>query len=380
MQMEEEESSLSLPPDSIPTACVAATTTAVSQMQDASLQRKHAAMLERLSNLHQSRLAKKSDSDSTSNPPSSETTQSFLARFSELKTSIESELSRISQSIVGSSSDPGALKPQLQNAAVSISDLEKFVAENSYFLPSYEVRTCLKTISDLKQSVDDVTSQVIPKKKFSFRGKKKGTVSASVQNEVENESQTNSSCQIKSVSGIENRDSSGAFDSSPGFRGKEGELLVKELSSHGEIGEFNLSNLRGCEVRIKGCSRALFVNKLIDCKVYVGPVFGSVLIEEAEGCVFMLASHQIRIHHAERCDFYLRVRSRPIIEDCNRVRFAPYSLRYDGIEKHLEDANLNEETSNWVNVDDFKWLRAVQSPNWSVLPENERLEMVDISN
>ncbi|WMV12366.1 hypothetical protein MTR67_005751 [Solanum verrucosum] len=90
-------------------------------------------------------------------------------------------------------------------------------------------------------------------------------------------------------------------------------------------------------------------------KVYVGPVFGSVLIEEVTNCVFVMASHQIRIHQAKKCDFYLRVRSRPIIEDSDGVRFAPYCLKYEGIEKDLEEANLGEETGNWSKVDDFKW-------------------------
>ena len=62
------------------------------------------------------------------------------------------------------------------------------------------------------------------------------------------------------------------------------------------------------------------------------------------------------------------------------MRFAPYCLSYEGIEEDLRDASLDEETGNWGNVDDFKWLRAVQSPNWSVLPENERAGMVQVSN
>lgn len=143
-----------------------------------------------------------------------------------------------------------------------------------------------------------------------------------------------------------------------------------------EIGEFTLSDLESCEVRLIGCCNAVFMNRLKNCKVYMGPVIGSILIEEVEGCVFVLASHQIRIHLAKSCDFYLRVRSRPIIEDSNVVRFAPYCLDYEGIEMDLEKAGLSEETGNWGNVDDFKWLRAVQSPNWCVLPENERVGKV----
>lgn len=29
--------------------------------------------------------------------------------------------------------------------------------------------------------------------------------------------------------------------------------------------------------------------------------------------------------------------------------------------------------NHWDEVDDFKWLKSEHSPNWSILPENERL-------
>ncbi|KAK4411678.1 Tubulin-folding cofactor C [Sesamum angolense] len=334
------------------------------------LERKHAAMLERLSNRHQSRLSGKTDPNSAT---SFESTQLFLSQFSQSKLSIESQLSRIRKQ-----PDP-THKPDLEAISLEISAMEKLIAENSYFLPPYEVRTCLNTVAHLRQSLDEVTSLVIPKKKFSFKNKptKKNPTVAAEKDAVlrEPEKELNVGSQKLGF-----RDLSTA----PGFRDRENDVLVKEFSINelegGQNGEFTLSNLRDCEVRLKGRLRALFMDKLMNCKVYVGAVTGSVLIEGAEGCVFVLASHQIRIHNARNCDFYLRVRSRPIIEDTSGVRFAPYCLSYQGIEKDLTEANLGEETGNWANVDDFRWLRAVQSPNWSVLPECERIKMVDVSN
>jgi hypothetical protein len=35
----------------------------------------------------------------------------------------------------------------------------------------------------------------------------------------------------------------------------------------------------------------------------------------------------------------------------------------------------HDETGEWENVDDFRWLRAVQSPNWSILPPSERVSV-----
>ncbi|KVI04301.1 tubulin-folding cofactor C [Cynara cardunculus var. scolymus] len=326
---------------------------------DPTTQRKHAAMIERLSNLHQSRVSSKSNVKD----PSFESTQSFLLVFTNSKQAIETSLAQIQQ--IPDSNLNHDLKSDLERISLSISDLEKLVAENSYFLPPYEVRSSLKTISDLKQTLDSVTSKVKPRKKFSFKNKpakKSETANVLVDAVNKNEPEHQSSYKVKD---------------SPGFRSKENEVLVKEFKSS-EVGEYVLSDLTNCEVRLKGCFRTLFINRLQNCKIYVGPVLGSILIEEVEGCLFVVASHQIRIHHAKQSDFYLRCRSRPIIEQSVGVRFAPYCLSYDGIESDLKESNLYDDAGNWANVDDFQWLRAVQSPNWSILPENEHIDSVKI--
>ncbi|XP_030520672.1 tubulin-folding cofactor C [Rhodamnia argentea] len=327
------------------------------------LGKKHLAMLERLSNRHQSR------PDKSGSPPpaaSFESTSSFLSLFNESRMSIESRLAQCRLA------DRSLLQLNFDEISASIANLEKLVAESSYYLPPYEVRSSLKTISDLKQALDNLSSELIPKKKFSFKNKparKEPTAPSSKGAEADGHG-SRPAAKAGSLAV--------AVPDSPGFRNRANEVLAKDVRGL-EVGEFTLSDLESCEVRLIGCTRALFVHRLRNCRVYAGPVTGSVLIEEAEDCVFLLASHQIRIHNAKASDFYLRVRSRPIIEDCTGARFAPYRLNYRGIEQDLEDAALGEETGNWSKVDDFKWLRAAQSPNWSVLPENERIGTVDIS-
>jgi hypothetical protein len=51
------------------------------------------------------------------------------------------------------------------------------------------------------------------------------------------------------------------------------------------------------QARSNNAVGSLFVHRLRNCRVYAGPVIGSALIDEAEGCVFVMASHQIRIHN-----------------------------------------------------------------------------------
>mmetsp|Transcript_26578 Transcript_26578/g.64166 ORF Transcript_26578/g.64166 Transcript_26578/m.64166 type:complete len:86 (+) Transcript_26578:992-1249(+) len=66
------------------------------------------------------------------------------------------------------------------------------------------------------------------------------------------------------------------------------------------------------------------------------------------------------------------MRSGPIIEHSTCLRFAPYHLTYGDLPKQLQQGGLSEETDMWSKVEDFNWLRAQQSPNWSVLPQEER--------
>ncbi|KAM1583053.1 hypothetical protein ACFX10_030705 [Malus domestica] len=318
---------------------------------DQSLQKKHQSMLDRLSNRHQTRLdnsltrrSTESKSDSSSSPPF-ESTSTFLSRFSNSKSSIESQLPQCRLF------DPNQVKSHFNQISSSIFDLENLVAENSYFLPSYEVRSSLKMTSDLRQSLEVLSVELLPKKKFSFRNKptRKDPIAEPKEDEKEQEREKKSGFRV--------------IDSL-GFRNKKGEILVHNFKGS-EVGEFSISDLDSYEIK--------------ELQGLYWPVTGSILVDGVEGCVFVMASHQIRIHNAKTSDFYLRVRSRPIIEHSCGVRFAPYYLTYKGIEEELREANLDEETEKWSNVDDFLWLRAVQSPNWSVLPESERLGLVDIS-
>jgi len=39
---------------------------------------------------------------------------------------------------------------------------------------------------------------------------------------------------------------------------------------------------------------------------------------------------------------------------------------------HVKETALDQETEKWANVEDFNWLKLQRSPNWSIVPENER--------
>ena len=74
----------------------------------------------------------------------------------------------------------------------------------------------------------------------------------------------------------------------------------------------------------------------------------------------------------------MRTNASTIIEDCTGLRFAPYTVSYPELEEECKEKGLSKEEcgENWSSVQDFKWLKQQQSPNWSILPEAERVDAV----
>lgn len=103
-------------------------------------------------------------------------------------------------------------------------------------------------------------------------------------------------------------------------------------------------------------------NSLIIC----GHVSGAAHLTNIKNTTVVVACRQFRMHDSSNCHVYLLATSRPIIEDCSTIRFAPLPEAYM-TEKDREVDN------RWESVDDFKWLRNEASPNWSVLEEERRL-------
>jgi hypothetical protein len=112
-------------------------------------------------------------------------------------------------------------------------------------------------------------------------------------------------------------------------------------------------------------------------------VDGPAHITNVQDSVLVIKCRQFRMHECHNADVYLTCSSRPIIEDCSGIRFAklpqtyvshipwrPLTQRADhGPQAHVDRDPASQDM--WDQIDDFKWLKAEQSPNWSLLPPDE---------
>lgn len=100
--------------------------------------------------------------------------------------------------------------------------------------------------------------------------------------------------------------------------------------------------------------------------VIAGHVAGAAHITGIENSIIVVASRQVRMHDCKNLDIYLHCASRPIVEDCSNIRFSPIPGCYMTTQQQSVQ-------NQWDQVDDFKWLKVEHSPNWSILPEENRL-------
>lgn len=142
--------------------------------------------------------------------------------------------------------------------------------------------------------------------------------------------------------------------------------------------DIRFSHMQNCVLKLYGSPSALHLEKLESCKVFCGPVSGSVFINDCKDSVFVFPCQQLRIHNTISCHFYVHVTSRSIIEDSADLGFAEFNWCYEKLSCHFQRSRLDPTKNNWQSVDDFNWLRTGESsPNWFILSKETKVSSWD---
>ncbi|KAM9609355.1 tubulin-specific chaperone C [Morphnus guianensis] len=261
----------------------------------------------------------------------------------------------------------------LEEAAARLQGLQKLLTESVRFLAPYEVRQGQEAVARLQGDLAARRQQLQPKKKFAFRALKREAAAGSEPRPAE-PARAATAAPAPGHGPAEGEPGGPPLCGFSGAEGEELELGPAELLQRDVV----LAGLRGCRVRLRGNANTLRVRDCRGCTVLCGPVSTSVLVDGCSDCLLVLACQQLRTHRTRDSRFYVQVTSRAVIEDCATVSFAPYTWSYPGIERDFESSGLDRNRNNWNLVDDFDWLATDKpSPNWSLIPEQERISCWD---
>jgi hypothetical protein len=273
----------------------------------------------------------------------------------------------------------GERSDAIDHCLASIARLSTEVQDAASYLPAYDQRTYADAVRALNKKLADVRHAAQPRPKFAFKAK-----SGALFNPVKNESAISLTdvadsalqshrLQQQPLPSSSSDPSASSPRESVEISDHEGIHIVLPTAAAHASTSGTVSDLHGCVVDLSQPPTAaaqpfaaLYLKNIAASLIVAGHVAGAAHVTRVRDAVLVVACRQFRMHDSVNCRVYLLCSGRPIIEDCSGIRFAPLPDPY------LCDAD-RAVVNRWGEVDDFKWLRNEQSPNWSRLSEEERV-------
>ena len=220
-----------------------------------------------------------------------------------------------------------------------------------------------QTIKGLSEKLHNVRSSFVPRQKFSFKSARKINSTATVKEELNLPSHqrpqlpswdlssstsvsataeapaidTTSEQEAQGIVNKELRDNKQTGPRNPSFSQSKTisfsnqshlHIILPSSASHA-ITTGTLSNLQHCIVDMSLPTTlgqpfsGISLKNIKVCLVICGRVSGPAHVTNLEDTVIVTTCRQLRMHECKRVDVYLHCSSRPIIENCSQVRFAP---------------------------------------------------------
>ncbi|KAI5207325.1 hypothetical protein AUEXF2481DRAFT_32503 [Aureobasidium subglaciale EXF-2481] len=292
----------------------------------------------------------------------------------------------------------------IDHCLAGISRLSNDVKDISGSLPAHDQRTYSEAIKALSEKLQKTRAQAAPKPKFAFKKKNASAISINDAAELAArkrllQSNSNFSSGVFSFATtpltMPHTPANGPVidDSKPDDTNTTTDGIRKlsfsradkiHISNHNNIHVMlpssathatngtsgTVTNVRDSVIDMSIASTSAFatltLKNIKKSLIVCGHVDGAIHITNVSNTVLVVATRQFRMHESKNIKVYMLCKSRPIIEDCEGIEFAELPECYV-TEKDKEVANLYDQ------VDDFKWLKAEHSPNWSVLDNDKRI-------
>ncbi|KAF7553154.1 hypothetical protein G7046_g7172 [Stylonectria norvegica] len=335
--------------------------------------------------------------------------QRFYHHFLESVTALQDQVAQLS-SIANVA---GERQEAIDHILAGIAKLQNEVGDAAGFTPSYDRKQYSEAIKSLQDKLNETIATIMPKSRFQFR-RNIGTTHVDM-GAPENDPRLNPGSfarnahqplqqQLNERSGPPSTESKedtlSELPTTTKHKNYNEEMARPRTSplrkpSFSAATNIGISNHKGLHIILpESAARATAAGSLTDLSrcivdmsiptatgapfpglalkninkslIVAGRVNGPVHITAVSDSILVVVARQVRIHECHNVDIYLHCASHPIIEDCSGMRFAPLPSAY------VTESEGSVE-NQWDQVDDFKWLKAGHSPNWTTLSETEKL-------
>jgi protein XRP2 len=136
------------------------------------------------------------------------------------------------------------------------------------------------------------------------------------------------------------------------FSGVTHQTLVK-LPEQISGQSFLIDGLSDCHVFLCDRIAALYIENCHNCRIYSGPVGGSVFVRNCSDSLVATAAQQLRISHSQNIQAFVFSETHTTLEETTGLVIAPYHFDYPGISGHFKQTEIDTSVNKAFLVLDF---------------------------
>ena len=157
------------------------------------------------------------------------------------------------------------------------------------------------------------------------------------------------------------------------IKDKENETIYRH---YGELNgaDFKLRKNKNCEIYILDWSKGMYIDDCEDCKIFCGPIDGSVFIRGSKNCQFSIIARQVRFRNCENLKVFTYCPSDPAVESSFNIYFAPFNAFFPHLKELFVKGEFKKEEKNHIDTPyDFTPSEELGggAPHYLKLPEEE---------
>jgi len=130
---------------------------------------------------------------------------------------------------------------------------------------------------------------------------------------------------------------------------KENETIYRH---YGDLNgaDFKLRNNKHCEIYILDWSKGMYIDNCEDCKIFCGPIDGSIFIRGSKNCQISLIARQVRFRDCENLKIFTYCPSDPAVENSFNIYFAPFNAFFPHLKELFIKGEFKKEESNHIDT------------------------------
>ncbi|KAK8894463.1 Protein Xrp2 [Tritrichomonas musculus] len=117
--------------------------------------------------------------------------------------------------------------------------------------------------------------------------------------------------------------------------------------------QFAADKLENCKVIVHDFCDSMMIDRCVNCEFVLSAVRGSIFARNCKNCKFAMVCGQFRCRECEECDFFMQVKTGPVVESSQNLRIGCALVSYNELAEQMKKARLDPATNIWNDVHDF---------------------------